>query len=121
MNKLGTGILKEGQYPGMWAQGLHQGKYTALKQVKPCTLIRDNNKDSKLDFNSGREEKGIFGINGHRANAKRESIQVDKWSAACQVLANPFDFDWVMETCEESAEIWGNSFTYTLINEKDLE
>ena len=36
MNKLGTGILKEGQYHGMWARDLHQGRYMALKQVKPC-------------------------------------------------------------------------------------
>ena len=49
MNVKGTAILKPGQYKGMWAIGKHQGRYEALRQVKPCTVYRDNNKDDKLD------------------------------------------------------------------------
>ncbi len=120
MNDKGTGILKEGQYSGLWTLGFHKGKYMALKQKNPCTLIRDYDRDSELDFDSGREDTGIFGINGHRANAHRESVQIDKWSAGCQVIADPDDFEWLINTCKKSSKIWGDSFTYTLLNESDL-
>ena len=120
LNSKGTAILKEGQWRGMWGLGLHQGKYKALKQVKPITVIRDFDKDGEYDYDSGREETGLFGINCHRANAKRESVVVGKWSAGCQVVQNPHEFDVLVKLCEEAAEVHGNSFTYTLINENDI-
>jgi hypothetical protein len=116
----GTAILKEGQYFGMWELDYHKGLYEALKQVGLVTVIRDANRDGKLDMSTGIEETGRFGINGHRANAKYESIQVDKWSAACQVLCNPDNFNNLIYLCKESAKFWGNSFTYTLLNESNL-
>lgn len=133
MQTLGTAIVKEGQYRGVWQIGLHQGKYKALCQRKPIIIIRDFDRDGELDFNSGRETTGIYGINGHRANENGKSIFVDKWSAGCQVLQNReifnpdnqavkcFEFDYLMSLCDKSAAIWGNSFTYTLINEKDFK
>lgn len=121
MMKKGTAILKEGQYKGMWAIHLHRGIYEALTQVKPVTVIRDYNRDNKLDINSGFEEKGLFGINGHRANEKYKSIQVDKWSAGCQVISSPDNYKELIYVCKESIKFWGNSFTYTLINERDLK
>lgn len=120
MNEHGTAILKEGQHRGMWTRGMHQGKYPALVQAEPVTVIRDYNRDNKLDFDLGRLDAGLFGINGHRANSKWESIQVDKWSAGCQVLSNPQEFDQLITLCDESRKHWGNSFTYTLLSENDL-
>ena len=119
MNVNGTAILKAGQYKGLWKLGLHQGKYEALVQKAPCTVIRDINRDGKLDF-TGKEDTGIFGINNHRANEKVESTKVEKWSAGCIVIANPKDFENHMKICNFAAKNWGNSFTYTLIKEKDL-
>lgn len=121
LNKKGTAILKEGQWKGMWSIGLHQGKYKALKQAKPVTVIRDFDKDGEFDYDSGVEDTGLFGINCHRANAKRESIVVGKWSAGCQVVQNPHEFDLLVSLCEEAAEVHGNSFTYTLINQNDIQ
>jgi len=118
-NPLGTAILKEGQYRGMWQVGKHKEQYEALVQRKPCVLIRDFDRDKELDFN-GTEDEGLFGINCHRANAKQESTQIDKWSAGCQVFANPDDFHIFMTICGEAVENWGNSFTYTLINENNI-
>ena len=120
MNVKGTAILKEGQYRSCWKIGKHQGKYTALVQRKPVTVIRDADRDAEYDYDSGVAEKGLFGINIHRSNSKRESTQVDKWSAGCQVFANPWEYDVFIKICEESADIFGNSFSYTLINEEDL-
>lgn len=120
MNINGTAILKEGQYRGAFSLGKHQGKYDALKQAKDLTVIRDYDRDKEFDYNNGREETGMFGINIHRASKTHESTQVNKWSAGCQVLANPHEFDVLISIVKESIELWGDGFTYTLVNEKDL-
>lgn len=113
----GCAILKEGQIRGGWQIGLHQGKYKALVQKKPVTVYRDSNKDSKLDFVN--EETGIFGINIHKSGDS--SVQVDKWSAGCQVFARVKDFNKFMNLVQKANNKYGNSFTYTLINETDLK
>ena len=84
----GTAILKPGQSVNCWQLGLHQGKYEALVQRGPMTVLRDRNKDVVLDFDTPYEQTGLFGINCHRANETRESVQVDRWSAGCQVVAH---------------------------------
>ena len=115
MSNMGTAIVKEGQYKGLWKTGLHRGKYFALVQKKPVTVIRDYNKDGVLNYDSGREETGLFGINHHRGNANRESFKVGKWSAGCIVTAHPRIFEIEMEIYREAAAIWGDSFSFTLI------
>ncbi|MEM9829195.1 MAG: hypothetical protein AAF944_01080 [Bacteroidota bacterium] len=119
INPLGTAILKEGQYPGMFELGLHR-RYKALVQKKPVTVIRDYNRDNRLDLSSGVEDTGIFGINLHRASQFRASINVDKWSAGCQVVCDPFQFQQLLDICDRGASIFGNSFTYTLLHERDF-
>ena len=75
-------------------------------------------KDNKFDLNPLSIDKGIFGINIHKAGDN--STLVDGWSYGCQVLAKSIDFNALMRLVERSASIYGNSFTYTLINEDDL-
>ena len=116
----GTAILKEGQYIGSHRLGKHKGAYEALVQAKPVTVIRDFNRDNKLDYSSGKTQTGIFGINIHRANQAHKSVQVDKWSAGCQVFADPAEFADFIKLCKLSMAEWGNSFSYTLINKSDL-
>jgi hypothetical protein len=117
MNVKGTAVLKEGQHKGMWKLGLHKGKYPALRQNRPCIVIRDNDKDDVINV-SGEEDFGNFGINHHKAGAN--STQVDKWSAGCQVQPNAALFEVEMGIFKQAAEIWGDSFTYTLLHENDL-
>ena len=59
--------------------------------------------------------------NPHRANAKSESTQIDKWSAGCQVTANPNEYDVFIQVCKEAKEIWGEGLTYTLLNKNDFK
>ena len=122
LNKDGVAILKEGQYRGSHMIGLHQGKYEALRQKKPLKVYRDNDKDGVYDFIEENVHEGIYGINIHRATAKEggKSVQVDKWSAGCQVIAANNDFKLFMEVVNKAAKVWGNSFTYTLINSNDV-
>jgi len=119
----GVAILKEDQYRGAYKIGLHQGKYKALRQVKPVTVYRDKNKDGTYDMSEDKTQTGLFGINIHRATKweGRTSTKIGKWSAGCQVIAANDDFSLFMEIVNKAANIWGDTFTYTLINTKDLK
>lgn len=122
LNKDGVAILKPGQYRSSHKIGLHQGKYEALRQQKPVKVYRDNNLDGKYDLNENTIQEGIFGINIHRATGieGKTSTQIDKWSAGCQVIAANADFKLFMEIANKAKDVWGNSFTYTLIESKDI-
>ena len=118
----GVAILKPGQYRRSHKLRLHGGKYLALGQQNIVTVYRDNNRDNNYDLNESKTETGIFGINIHRASKYegKKSIQVDKWSAGCQVIAANDDWHQFLDICQAAREIHGNSFTYTLIESKDL-
>lgn len=120
VNNAGTAILKPGQYYNCYAIGLHRGLYTALVQKAPVTVIRDFNKDGKLDFLSGKEETGMFGINIHRAQQSGVTKYVAGHSAGCQVFANVSDFNAFMALCNRHKILYGNKFTYTLLGQADL-
>lgn len=117
MNEKGTAILKPGQYMGAYQLGLHRKKYLALVQRKPVTVFRDANRNSKLDISPSNQETGMFGINIHRALAYGTTSIVDKHSAGCQVFASADDFDLFLRLCESHKQRYGNSFTYTLLED----
>lgn len=118
MNPKGSALLKEGQYVDSYARGMHKNKYIALTQEKPVTVFRDYDRDAVLDFYNGKEETGDFGINIHRANSIGTTKTVDKNSAGCQVFANADDYAEFMEMTKKQADLYGNKFTYTLIDER---
>ena len=113
LNPKGTALLKPNQYVDTWKIGLHQGKYKAFTQSKPVEVYRDKNLNEIAEV-SQTVDKGLFGINIHRANETAISKMIDKWSAGCQVLNNPNDFKKLLQMAEESKL---TSFTYTLLNE----
>jgi len=118
MNKLGAAILKDGQYIDAYKIGLHRGEYKALIEQKPVTVLRDYDRNAILDFNNGKEDTGNFGINIHRAGSKGTTINVDKWSAGCQVFENADDFANFLNLAEKHSGLYGNNFTYTLVDER---
>ena len=123
MREEGVAILKPGQYRGSHKLRLHQGKYMALGQQKPVKVYRDNNRDGKYDLIEESVQEGLFGINIHRATGRSggTSTRVDKWSAGCQVIANNDDWHCFLDICQTAREIWGNNFTYTLIESKNIK
>ena len=121
LNKDGVAILKEGQYRGSHMIGLHQGKYEALRQKGAVKVYRDKNLDDEYDLIEEDVQNGIFGINIHKAGSwKSGSVQVDKWSAGCQVFSKEDDFYDFMNIMYKARDRWGNSFSYTLINSNDI-
>ena len=118
----GCAILKPGQYRGSHKLRLHGGKYLALGQKKEVTVYRDNNRDLKYDLDESTCDTGLFGINIHRATAKAggKSIRIGKYSAGCQVIADNDDWHIFLDICQTARDIHGNSFSYTLIESKDI-
>jgi hypothetical protein len=121
MNAGGTASLVPNQYRSTWRIDLHQGLYKALKQFKPVDTYRDKNKDLKYTRHIEDITNGIYGINIHRASAKGSSNRVDKWSAGCQVLADSADFANLMYLAHVAEKKYGNSFTYTLLESKNIK
>jgi hypothetical protein len=115
-NAQGVARLVPGQYKGSHAIGLHQGKYEALRQVKPLKVYRDSNKD--MTFDEKVITEGIYGINIHKAGA--DSTYVENWSEGCQVFKKSADFDSFMAIVKKAATLHGNSFTYTLLLSSDI-
>jgi hypothetical protein len=120
MNSQGTAILAQGQYLDAYGLGLHRGKYLALVQAGPVRVIRDYDRDAVLDFANGHEISGRFGINIHHASSNGTTKAVDKYSAGCQVFANIADFNNFMGMCQRHRELYGNRFTYSLIDARAI-
>jgi hypothetical protein len=119
LNPKGTAILKAGQYLDAYSIDKHRNKYYALCQrLAKVTVIRDYDRDAILDFNNGTEQTGMFGINIHRARKTGSTYSVDRHSAGCQVFKNAQDFDFFMKLCEVHRKLYGNKFTYTLVDKR---
>ena len=122
INKKGTAILVPNQYRGVYKIDTHGGKrkYTALCQRNgEVEVWRDDNRNATPDC-IGPKDKGFYGINIHRQWGSDEREYTGGVSARCQVFQNSSHFYQFMETCNKAADKWGNSFTYTLIMEGDL-
>jgi hypothetical protein len=120
--KGGTAILVPGQYRGAYKIDTHGGKrkYRALCQRNSKVKIwRDDNRDRKPDY-KGKIHEGMYGINIHRQWGPDDREYTGGVSAGCQVFQSSTDFYEFMETCDISALEWSNSFSYTLIDEREV-
>lgn len=119
MQSKGTALLKAGQYTDTYQIDMHDGRYYALTQrLKPVVVKRDYDRNNVLDFNNGKEETGMFGINIHHASSVGTTKVIDKYSAGCQVFSNIDDFNQFMQMAYKQKDLYGNKFTYTLIDER---
>jgi hypothetical protein len=121
LNKKGTAILVPGQYFGAYKIGIHgrswkSGGYPALEQVKPMLYWRDNNKDYTLDMR-GNKYRSVAKTNIHRASKWKIEQWVGRYSAGCQVIQNIDKFNKFIYICRIAKKVYGNKFTYTLIQQ----
>lgn len=114
---LGSAMLKEGQYVNAYARGYHY-EYLALVQVGKVTVYRDYDRNAVFDFDQ-KQSTGRYGINIHKAGANSQNV--DTWSAGCQVFQKSADFNEFMGMTKKHADTYGNSFTYTLIDERAIQ
>ena len=120
MQGRGTAILKQGQYVRAYKMGLHRGKTPALVQVRPVTVLIDSDRNGLLNFLSKDEQTGVFGINIHPAFGQEPRRTVDRNSAGCQVVASDKDMELLLALSERHKGLYGNEFTYTLLDFRQL-
>lgn len=120
VNSCGCAVLKEGFYPNLWRYGYHKNKYPALVQNGKCEVYRDGNKNDVIDYVASISDSGLYGINLHRANQYTASSRVDKWSAGCQVIADPNEFNELMSKVEIAMSKGQRVFPYLLLNSDSL-
>ena len=120
----GTAILVPGQYRSTykidWHGNSQKGHMALCQRGGQVSVWRDNNRDSEPDYH-GPEDKGWYGINIHKHRGSDARVNTGGASAGCQVFQSSKDFAEFMETCDEARDKWGNSFTYTLLDSKDLK
>lgn len=121
LNTDGCAILVPGQYKA-YKIDHHNGKYEALCQrAGKVKVYRDGNLDDVYDHDGDKIHQGYYGINIHRSSAYKTTNYINKYSAGCQVFADPDHFDDFMEVVRKSRSMGGNMiFTYTLIESKDI-
>ena len=128
LNPKGCAILKEGQYKGVYAVSNHRGVYPALCQrLGKVSVYRDGDRDREFDLEPSSVITGDYGINCHApvvpssSNADYVAKSVGSSSAGCLVFQRMADFREFMLIVGKSRELWGNTFTVTLIRDSDLE
>lgn len=131
MNVRGTAITVPNQYPKSHKLGIHgrswsSGGYKALEQVNKMFYVRDNNKDSKLDFSLMDNPENIFAdnlkTNIHRASKWKTVLDVHRYSAGCTVVQDPNHFDRVIQLVEAQERAgYGDHITFTLITEDEYK
>jgi hypothetical protein len=120
INLKGAAILKSGQYKDAYQIGLHRNKYEALVQRKPVTVIRDDDRNALINYLAP-TQTGLYGINIHKSTkGKNNEDIIGLDSAGCQVFRNIRDFEDMMQLARISKNKYGNSFTYTLLDDRDL-
>jgi hypothetical protein len=96
-NPKGVAILAPGQYLNLFVKGLHKGQYPCLVQNGTLEVFRDNKRDGSFDYSQLYPAPVTCGLEIHHANNLFTSVEVNNWSAGCQVIANPDDFGFLMK------------------------
>lgn len=120
LNENGTSILIPGQYRSCWQLGFHKS-YQALVQKGTgiFKVWRDNDSEGDLDYN-GEVYTDVTGLNLHTTSFKNNIERVGKYSAGCQVIQDDLDFNMALSIILKSAERYGTTFSYTLLQESDF-
>jgi hypothetical protein len=121
LNNLGTAAIVPGQYFDAYKKGTHKN-YTALQQAGTIKVYRDLDRNQTFDFGTAKiyDSKESDRINIHRATAdpKKNPQAVNDYSAGCQVIQNAANFDILMTAVDKHKDLYGNKFTYTLLDER---
>lgn len=121
MDSGGAAILCEGQYRGAWKLGWFHGT-RALLQIKPVTVYRDKNLDTKVDIVPTSKTTGLYGLFLHEHFQRDETAtKIGASSAGCIVPSSRMSMLKIINLCEEQrAKGFGNTFSITIYNESDF-
>ena len=112
-------LWQHGSSIGEIKRQLNLSYLTIRRWLMKLRILLPEDNTSKL-YSEVEVDESYFGINIHRTDPYNAAKYINSWSAGCQVINNPKDFKSFMDIVEQSRKIYGNKFTYTLIEEKDL-
>lgn len=127
VNSKGTAILVPDQYRSVYQVDTHASSNQKFAHEALCQrgntvkVWRDNNRDNVLDHDPESIDEGWFGINIHRSKSSGAANYVGAYSAGCQTFKNSTNFKLFMDVVKRSRDRYGNSFTYTLLEEQDFK
>jgi hypothetical protein len=127
VNSKGTAILVPDQYRSVYQVDTHASSNKKFAHEALCQrgntvkVWRDNNRDNILDHDPESIDEGWFGINIHRSKSSGAANYVGAYSAGCQTFKNSTNFKLFMDVVKRSRDRYGNSFTYTLLEEQDFK
>lgn len=115
-NRKGVAQIKGNEiYYDCWYRGLHRGKVEALRQSGEFKVIRDGNKNKKLDAKEWSLESGNglnFHPNSYNLKSKVKNWFIGGWSTGCQVVNDLPKYVAFMKYTKPQ-----NVFTYVLLEE----
>lgn len=116
-NTNGSFIVAPGQYPGVYARGLHKGKTPCLVPVGDLKGWRDRNGDNVADRTGPLSTATpLSGIQIHGRGRNTAPAGVDRYSDACTVTAYEVDLQRLLALLEAQAERgFGSRVTYTVL------
>lgn len=116
-NPAGVAVLPTGWHPSLWARGSHKGRYACLAQARPVEVIRDGDRDGRLDTD-GPRQTGQFGIQLHHGDG---APKVGPYSLGCQATRWPSDLRRLLDLLTAQEEHGhGARLSYGLMAEADL-
>lgn len=115
LNRKGTAWMCEGFHENIWKHGKHR-KYPALIQTGNKVKVYRN---LKQGYAPGKGlDVGYFGINHHRAHATKDAASVGGYSAGCQVIRKPEDWEFAFSFYEKYKL---DTYSYLLLNKDSVE
>jgi hypothetical protein len=115
--RAGLGMLKPSQMVDTYYLGEYFGDALKTRGAQP--VYRDTTPGDVITYSTGKDKPAFGGAcYFHRAGVN--SVTVDNWSEGCQVFQNFEHWKHFMGICKIHVKKHGNSFTYTLMEERDL-
>lgn len=119
----GVAVVMPNQYRGVYQlvdDYITWLNYPFFRQIKPMNYWRDFDKDTLLEHVQPQMEQ-IFGTHFHRgSNPGVTGQHIYNWSAGCIIMEEPY-FKNVVELARKATKLYGNKFSITILEEKDLE
>lgn len=113
-----TLMLAEGQYLNAYSIGKHKGKKGAIVQNREVEVYPSYDRKAIFDLFKGEKQKGKFDINILHAKSNGRFLFLSKDMEGCQVIQRKEDFEDLIKLCAKHVQLYGNAFTYTLIDER---
>jgi len=120
----GVAHIADGFHENVYMVGLHRGKYEALIQIGAKIRIwRDIDKNYK-QTRKDKKCRGWFGTNIHRMSDWKILKSIGRYSAGCQIIADPKEFKQFLSIIKNSKYYkryrGGSRFSYMIITINEI-